>query len=356
MKARFFLLIPFDMGLELDFREPETKGLMKQFARPRTEPVTFRGTLLAEGDAVARIYNFGVGILQLSFSVQGNLNFYANLASRIDSLRLGKAPIPDWARATIGEVLAEAKEFATYRYDFRLEEVQVFPILSLEPGVVGDAEAFLRENRKTLYGMVSGEPNYDILSSFVLDQEKLVNFGYYENELILIKRFGAVVSSQESGTILDMIRLAYAVYWNLRSYNSLLDREIGRARGLVAHLPPWHKFWVMPRWYERFSSEAMDFVRDKLAIVESLYQVFGNVLRIDSDWHLRTIHRYVEQVFDIGDLSKAVNAKLDRIEQCYSSAQDFISTNFFIAVEILLMLSFAWMIFDTALLFVIAHK
>ncbi|CAB4243976.1 conserved protein of unknown function [Methylacidimicrobium sp. AP8] len=356
MKAQVFFLIPFDMGLELDFREPVTKGLMKQFARPRTEPISFRGTPLAEGDAVARIYNFGVGLLQVSFFVQVDLDFYANLASRIDLLRVGSAPIAEWARATVGEVLGEAKQFATYQYEVRLEEIQVFPILSLEPGVIGDAEVFLRENRKTLYGMVSGEPSYDMLSSFVLEQEKLVNFGYYENELILIKRFGAVISSFEAETILDMIRLAYAVYWNLRSYNSLLDREIGRARTLVAHLPPWHKFWVMPRWYERFSSEAMDFVRDKLAIVESIYQVFGNVLRIDSDWHLRTIYRYVEQVFDIGDLSKAVNAKLDRIEQCYSSAQNFISTNFFIAVEILLMLSFAWMVLDTALLFVIAHK
>jgi hypothetical protein len=40
--------------------------------------------------------------------------------------------------------------------------------------------------------LVCGEPNYDALSDFVLEQEKLRNFGYYENELILIKRFGAL--------------------------------------------------------------------------------------------------------------------------------------------------------------------
>ncbi len=204
--------------------------------------------------------------------------------------------------------------------------------------------------------MVSGEPNYDALSNFVLDQEKLVNFGYYENELILIKRFGAVVSSEESRAVLDLIRLAYALYWNLRAYNFFLDREMDNAQALLADLPPYYKFWAMPRRYQAFSREAMGFTLDKLAIVDSLYNVSVNMPRIDSDWHLRTIHKYVEREFDIDDLSKAVEAKLERIEEAYNSAREFLSTNFFIAVEIVLILSLAWMVLDTSLLFVIARK
>jgi hypothetical protein len=64
----------------------------------------------------------------------------------------------------------------------------------------------------------------------------------------------------------------------------------------------------------------------------------------------------VEKEFDIDDLSRAVDMKLDRIEKSYNSARDFISTNFFIAVEVVLILSLVWMVLDTTLLYLIVRK
>jgi hypothetical protein len=91
----------------------------------------------------------------------------------------------------------------------------LFPFLCLKKARLktpGNSSAKIKRRSP---GLVCGEPNYDELSDFVLEQEKLKNFGYYENELIFIKRFGAAVSSAESQTILDLIRLAYALYWSL---------------------------------------------------------------------------------------------------------------------------------------------
>lgn len=172
----------------------------------------------------------------------------------------------------------------------------------------------------------------------------------------MIKRFGAVVSSGEAGIILEMIRLAFAQYWSLRAYNHVLDAEVDKAQALLAHLPPYYKFWSMPGRYQAFSREALDFVRDKLAIVDSLHNVSASIPRIDTDWHLRTIHKNVEREYDMDDLIRSVDVKLERIEQSYNSARDFLSTNFFIAVEIVLILSLAWMVLDTCLLFIIAQK
>src|SRR5262249_39825929 len=151
-------------------------------------------------------------------------------------------------------------------------------------------------------------------------------------------------------------RLTYALYWSLRSYSFFLDKEIDNAQALLSHLPPYYKVWVMPQRYQRFSVEAMGFGMDKLAIVDSMHNVAGKIPRIHSDWHLRTIYKNIEREFDIDELSKAVEVKLERIEEAYNSARDFLSTNFFIAVEIVLILSLAWMVLDTCLLFVIAHK
>lgn len=356
LKANVLFLIPFDLGLELDFVGQDAKEIMKEISTRPAANITFEGSVFAEVQLTARIYKFGVGLIQLSFIAEGDMDFFASLACRAEAVSVGKTGIGAWAHTLVDGLISRARKFASHQYDRRLDEVDIFPIFVFQKGVVEDSETFIRKHHKALFGMVSGEPNYDALSGFVMDQEKLTNFGYYEKELILIKRFGAVVSAQESKEILGIIRLAYAIYWNLRSYNFLLDREIDQAQVLLKHLPPYYKVWQMPKRYQMFSNEAMGFGMDKLAIVDSLYNVSANIPRIDSDWHLRTIYKYVEKEFDIDDLSKAVEAKLERIEDSYNSARDFLSTNFFIAVEIVLILSLGWMMMDTCLLFFIAQK
>jgi hypothetical protein len=356
MKTNVHIVIPFDLGLELDFVGADAKAIAKEVSRRPVENLAFGGREFSDVHVTGQIYKFGVGLLELVFSVDGDLTFLATLSCRNEALTVGQVPIAVWAHTLVDEIIANAKRFASHTYDRRLEEVDPFPIFVFEKEEVENAGEFIRQNQKALTGLVCGEPNYDDLSAFVLEQEKLKNFGYYENELILIKRFGAAVSSSESQVILDLIRLAYALYWSLRAYNFLLEKEIDQAQSLLANLPPYYKFWAMPNRYQTFSREAMDFVKDKLAIVDSLHNVQSNIPGIDSDWHLRTIYKNVEREFDIDELSKAVDTKLERIEQSYNSARDFISTNFFIAVEIVLILSLAWMMLDTSLLFIIAQK
>lgn len=356
MKSTVHVLIPFDLGLELDFTGKDAKEIAKDVSHRPTAPLTFQGRIFREATVTAQIYKFGVGMLQLSFEASGDLTLFNALSSRTEALAVGKIGIGAWARTLVDGLIERAKEFASYQYERRLVDIDIFPIFAFEKGVVEDAEAFLKRHRKALYGIVSGEANYDALSDFVLENEKLVNFGYYENEVVLIKRFGAVVSSEESRNILRLIRLAYALYWNLRAYNFFLDEEVDNAQALLQKLPPYYRFWEMPQRYQQFSREAMGFGMDKLAIVDSIYNVSANVPGIDSDWHLRTLYKNVEREFDIDDLSKAVDTKLERIEEAYNSAREFLSTNFFIVVEILLILSLGWMVLDTTLLFTIANK
>jgi len=174
--------------------------------------------------------------------------------------------------------------------------------------------------------------------------------------MILIERFGAVVYSPEAPDLLNLIKLAYSQYWSLKSYNFLLDRELDNTQQVLEHLPPYYKFWLIPNQYQRFSKEAMDFGRDKLAIVESLYSSVGpNIPRIDSDWHLRTLYASLRKVFTIEELYKTVDTKLERIEEAYNSAREFLSTNFFILLDIIFFVSLAWSVVDTVLLLKIAH-
>jgi hypothetical protein len=252
--------------------------------------------------------------------------------------------------------MERAQEFASYRYDLRLQESDLFPIFIFHPNQINHADAFIRKHYKALYGITAGEPNFDSLSDFVFQKEPLGNFGYYENEIILVKRFGAVISSAEFETVLDLTALAYAQYWSLKSYSFVLDSEIDSAQKLLERLPPYYKFWQFPSQYQKFSKEALDFAKDKLSIVDSLYNVSTNIPKIDSDWHLRTLYNDIAKVFNIEELYKTVEIKLNRIEESYNQARETLSTNFFILLDIIFALWLIWGILDTFLLLHIAKK
>jgi hypothetical protein len=125
---------------------------------------------------------------------------------------------------------------------------------------------------------------------------------------------------------------------------------------MLKHLPPYYKFWRIPQKYQRFSTEALDFSRDKLAIVDSLYSAMSNVPHIEADWHLSSLYSSIRKVFSVEDLYKIVDTKLGRIEESYNSTREFLSTNFFILLDIVFFATLIWSVIDTILLWHIAHR
>ncbi len=354
-KVTSHLFFPFDLGLELDFAGKGARDLFKEISSRKMTQLGFENHLYPEADISTQIYKFGVGLLHLSARMELTLQEAARMSCQAEQLHVGKRPILTYCQGLVEGVIQHASPYASYRYEKRFAEADLFPVFVMDQAPGEEAEAFIRQNEKALYGIVAGEPRYEALSAFSLQRGKLENYGYYENEMVLIQRFGAVVHSAEAETILELIKLAYAQYWSLKAYSFILDRELDDAQDLLKHLPPYYKFWRIPHQYQRFSTEALDFSRDKLAIVESLYSVSGSVPHIEADWHLNTLYSSIRKVFSVEDLYKAVDVKLGRIEEAYNSTREFLSTNFFILLDIVFFATLIWSIIDTVLLWNIAH-
>jgi hypothetical protein len=360
MRIKAHLLFPFDMGLELDFAGKETQQIFKEISSHAVPHLSFEKQAISSASLAIQVYKFGVGLIQISFDVEGSLADAAQLSCFAEKIHVGRAQIVNYCQSLVDDAIQHVQKYASYRYEKRLTEADVYPAFVLDEFLtqegITDANEAIRRHQKELYGIVAGEPQYEKLSEFALERGKLKNYGYYADEVIMVERFGAVVHSNEAPTVLELIKLAYSQYWNLRAYNFILDGELDDAQVMLDRLPPYYKFWQIPRQYQRFSREAMDFGQDKLAIVESLYALTGNLPRIDADWHLRTIQSSIRHVFTIEDLYKTVNVKLGRIEEAYNSAREFLSTNFFILLDIIFFLSLAWSVIDTVLLWNLSHR
>ncbi|MBN1822880.1 MAG: hypothetical protein JW803_01025 [Endomicrobiales bacterium] len=356
IKSKVHLLFPFDLGLELDFTGKDASQFFKEISTRRMGMLSIEGKKFTDTEFTTQVYRFGVGMIQISFELESDLDYLANLSCRIEKIYVGKTGIISYCQSLVEGLIGRAAKYAKYRYEKRFNESELFPITVFKQQPADDANAFIKKHQKALFGLLSGESRYDLLSAFVLEKDKIVNYGYYENEIILIKRFGAAVYSGESSVIIEMIKLAFAQYWSLRAYNYILDLELDTSQKLLDKLPPYYKFWLIPNAYQIFSNEALGFDRDKISIVDSLYNVISNVPAVESDWHLRTLHQDVNKVFNIDELHKTVETKIERIEESYNSAREYLSTNFFILLDIIFFLSLVWSVVDTFLLWRISAK
>ncbi|MEK7765565.1 MAG: hypothetical protein AAB368_04945, partial [bacterium] len=200
-------------------------------------------------------------------------------------------------------------------------------------------------HRKTIFGIVGGEPHYDRLSEFALSEAGLENYGYYEHELLVVTRDGAVIAGEDAGRLEELVSLACVQAMNLRSYQVLLDRELSQAHRLLEGIPPYWRFIETFRKYTVLSREALDFDQDKLAIIESLYAM-ASLPHIESDWYLRTVYGKIGQRLDLERLRREVEMKIDRLEESYNNAREFLSTSFFILLDIVFLASLTLSVID----------
>jgi len=356
LKVRIHLLFPFDMGLELDFTGPDAKEFLKDITTSHAAVLSLDGHTFSDPDFSTQVYRFGVGMIHISFSVEGDMGYLARLSCQIDAIRVENKSVIAYCHSLVGGLIDRAGNYATYHYERRLTDGEIFPIFELAEPLAEHADEFISKNERSLFGLLAGEEHFDKLSKFVMQQEALVNYGYYENEIVLIKRFGAVVFSDEDATIIGMIKLAFARYWSLRSYNYILDHEMETSQKLLERLPPYYRFWRILKAYQLFSSEAMAFDRDKISIVDSLYNVVSTIPKVEASAHLRSLHSNVNTVFNIESLHRTVETKISRIAESYNSAREFLSNNFFIMLNIIFLLTLIWSILDTFLLWKLSVK
>lgn len=350
------ILYPFDMALELDLSGQEAGALVARLADVGAHQVTFEGKTLDTGQVSGQIYRFGVGMFNLSFEQDLDFDDCARISCATDQIEVDGQSIADFAESHIHGIIESARRFATYSYERRLEDRELYPLFVIREPIAGDASALIERHRKALFGIVAGEKDYDRLSPRVLEREQIKNLAYFGNDLVLVQRFGAVLSGLEAETSGELLSLVLAQYWSMRSYDYVLDYELNQAQQQLEELPQYYQFWRMPARYRDFSKEAIAFAQDKLSITQSMHTVFGSETQIETDWSLRELYEEARAALGMEVLYTRVETKLARIDSAYSVAREQLSANFYILLDIIFLSFLVWSIVDTILLARIAFR
>ncbi|MBI4063090.1 MAG: hypothetical protein HY401_02195 [Elusimicrobia bacterium] len=343
LPVRVRCLYPFDLGMELDLKEIRYS---KEVTRQHPGEILFKGKSLGESELLGYIYPFGIGMLELSFNLNDNLERASELAIASDRIHVGRYALTVFFQSQVNLALARARLYARSANAQRVEsDGEVFNLFTVAWQDDLGADAYLKKYRKTLFGMVTGDPSYARLSDYALQREALKNIGYYDEEIILINRFGAFIHSQEEETLRELVSLSLAQYFNVRAAGVLLEKSLLTVQRVLENQPHYYRFWKMPAAYQLVSREQRTFAKAKAALVESLNAVHVQSSHIESDWHLKSVHKEILTAFDTGDLSKITMRRMETIDSIYAHLGEHLSTMFFIFLDFVFL---AWLFVDLA--------
>ncbi len=197
-----------------------------------------------------------------------------------------------------------------------------------------DVETFVKRNERLLLGLMGGERDYRKFSDYVIKKNPIQNFGYYQDELIIIQDSGSLIHSPAmADTILSLVNLAYAQYWTLKAYNYLVERRLERSYELLSKARLLKTRSLYGLQTKKIRDQIFEAYESKLELI-SLIRDISDVPKISEDWHLSRIYESLSQTFGLGELFNIVKEKIDEIEKAYQSVQEMLSTRRFTNLEL----------------------
>ena len=366
--AEVLLAVPFDIDVRLDFewlaRErgavlpgPPLRGRNAPIVIDRRDGIPVglpsRG-LAAKAREEVWVYAFEVGLLIVRFRVGRELARLADLVCDAERIEVGGRPIYAYSESRASEVLRALGPYAVERYEVRFGERDVYPIVILPPGPdIEDAERFIEANRAAIVGIVAGEDDWARLSAYALQKSGLTNLGYYVDELILAKEWGALVSSSiEEGPIVGIVLLAYAQRWALRSYNHLNNYRQDQVFKLLAQAKEVRTFRFAnvfaARTIRAIARRLFEASEDRIALATAIRD-FTSVPELTEDWHFHGLYGEISKTFYLGELYRVVQTKNEELERAYATVEDHLVQSRLAALELYMLVLF---LLETILLLV----
>jgi hypothetical protein len=255
-----------------------------------------------------KIFDYGVISIRLSIPYAGELG---GLVALSNSLRTNPS-LPAVAMQTCREILTEIADALDDQHDPLIEDYFVARIEALD--AARSADEFLNAERTNIAALVLGESGS--FSEAELDEAVRQRFSFYTDDLTIVQWDAAVIydRSESADAIEDILEFANSQLVELRTYDSLLDRELDV---IYAANPA-----KTPSLLGRGAAEQAASLRYLIVDVLELTDRASNALKIIGDAFYARIYRAVSQRLALADWQHQIDRKLDSIGEMYRFAND----------------------------------
>lgn len=259
-------------------------------------------------DRRVKIFDYGVISIRLSIQYEGDFNTLVALSSGMRA----NLELPALATQTCRDIVTEIGEALDEQHDPLIEDYFVVRIENLEPAT--PADDLLRQQRTAIAALALGESG--AFSELELEETLRQRFSFYTDDLTIVQWDAAVIydRGESADAIEDILEFANSQLVELRTYDSLLDRELDV---IYAANPA-----KTPSLLGRGAAEQAASLRYLIVDVLELTDRASNALKIIGDAYYARIYRAAAQRLALADWQQQIDRKLDSIGEMYRFVND----------------------------------
>jgi len=262
-------------------------------------------------DARARIYDYGIVAIRLSFPFSGPWHEFAALTQGLRE----KTELTSAAERLLGEVLQEIAAAVSKPHRPLMEEYFLLEVEEFEGAV--DASFLLTECGAGLAGIILGESRP--LSSLERQDALRIHFSYLDDDLAIIHWDAAFIFERGEGAeaIESILEFANSQLAELRTYDARLDAELNQIYALDRPLSGPRR-----RVARHEADERAERLRSLVVDIRELSDRASNALKITGDAFYARLYRGVAARLGLADWQSQIDKKLDSVGDLYRFLTD----------------------------------
>jgi hypothetical protein len=256
-----------------------------------------------------KLFDYGIVSLRLSFDAAGEWDVAAALAERVRR----DERVATYAQRAIERICAELGEALDDPHAALIEDYFVIDIQRfVEPT---QAQELLQQHGGRLAEILLGEQLP--VSPSEVDESLRVHFSYFSDDLTILQWDTAFVYDRREGSdaIQDILEFANSQLLELRTYDSLLDRELDAIYRLRSGRETRSLFG-------RREAEQAAGMRHVIVDVLELLDRSSNALKVVGDAYYARVYHAAAARLGVADWQKQIDSKLASVNDMYRFVMD----------------------------------
>lgn len=251
-----------------------------------------------------KFFDYGVISLRYSFAISGaweDLHSDATRIRRNDELLAH-------ATATVSRICNELRDALDDPHPPLVEDYLIVDIDRFEPRI--EAELLLNDHSEALANILLGESGS--LSRSEIEESLRTRFSYYTDDLTILQWDTAFIYDrrESSNAIQDILEFANSQLLELRTYDTLLDRELD---SIYAAQPRQRSRSLFGRREADLAANVRYLIVDVLELIDRS----SNALKVVGDAYYARIYRAAAARLGLADWQRQIDSKLASIGDLY---------------------------------------
>ncbi len=292
---------------------------------------------------VAKLYDFGVVSIRFTMPFSGEMEDMTSVSNDLS----GNEAMDKEAMRQLDRIRKEISDvFVKPVAEPDYEDYMIFYVKEFEKRV--PVKDLVEKSAEKIAAILRSETE-ELNETQVKDTLK-TSVSYFTDDVVFVDWNAAFIyDPRDALDTLDVLEFANIELLELRTYDTMLDKEIDHAydRMYAAKARPWYLLGLDP-----FSPTLNKLEEVRLDVTQVIEKV-ENTLKLVGDPYLAKVYRAASDSFRMNEWKVSLKEKLEIVEDFYDTLINRIQTSRFIVLEVLIVLL---IVFEIALYFVSTAK